>query len=679
MNDFPAASFSAVPHEYADAALSRAVATMRPGWVVLRGCVLGDEAAPAQVRYALLHAQVGIALLDVVPGTTNPRAADDLRQRLDAAGFCAEFGRTPPILYLCVPLRAIPDAGRLLEQEFDRQPVAALPRSDAWVAAAQSVLSAHPLGQCSRQLPASAENSQEARRDLATWHRADRQLPVRRFGGLRLLAAFWGLVMVTAGGGVLLLQYYGPPEKAAASADGSPSRPPDAGPALAAAPAPPAIVEAPGLSGGDLQGVLAENDRAIIDLQRRLKRFEGGAEAGPDTNALAVGTMAPELAATLDRDAAAHAQDAHAQEMADFSKRIDAAHAQEAATRLALAQLAEEAGTRSADAAQSEAALQQIRQARAQAQAQAMDAQAQLDRLAAQRTEAEQRLGALQQQVPAAQEAAETVQRRLADMTAQAEQVAQQVAAAEQRLAALQRRSEDAQAVGAAVGKPESDAQAQIRRLAEQRSAPEPQKEASVMPVEPGQKEMADTEARLAKADKQPDQAVVQHANAEQPFDIRQAGPAGTAQAALSVRTAHLSASIAAMPDRMQDPASPSAAAAHAMAADASRAGTLPAITATMAAMMVRRGDTLFQHGDVSAARLLYGRAASAGFARAATAMGKTYDAALLAGVGAIGLSADPALAASWYRRGLSLGDEDAGIQLQALSPERSSAQERSP
>jgi len=94
-----------------------------------------------------------------------------------------------------------------------------------------------------------------------------------------------------------------------------------------------------------------------------------------------------------------------------------------------------------------------------------------------------------------------------------------------------------------------------------------------------------------------------------------------------------------------------------------------PAPPTALAEMMVRRADTLLQRGDVSAARLLYDRAAAAGSGHAATAMGKTFDAAFLAGIGVVGLSADPAQAAIWYRRGLGLGDEEARIRLQTLPP----------
>ena len=102
-------------------------------------------------------------------------------------------------------------------------------------------------------------------------------------------------------------------------------------------------------------------------------------------------------------------------------------------------------------------------------------------------------------------------------------------------------------------------------------------------------------------------------------------------------------------------------------AASRSLGAVSPAPPTALAEMMVRRADTLLQRGDVSAARLLYDRAAAAGSGHAATAMGKTFDAAFLAGIGVVGLSADPAQAATWYRRGLGLGDEEARTRLQAL------------
>jgi len=269
----------ATPNDHADAALGRAVAAMHPGWVVLRGCVLGAEhASPVQVRYALLHAQVGIALLDVVPGPATPRAADCLRQRLDAAGFHVEFGRALPILYLCVPLRALPDTGRLLEHEFGRQPASALPRDGAWVAAVQGVLSAQPLERGNGQAPADGAGGLALRRHP---HGLQCSAAGRHSGGARWLAIFWCLVTATVSGSALLLQALGPPEKTAKLVNTAPlsssAAEAEAGAELTGA--------APSPIGADLQRALIENDQAITEVQMRLKRFEHGAEAG---------TIAPE-------------------------------------------------------------------------------------------------------------------------------------------------------------------------------------------------------------------------------------------------------------------------------------------------------------------------------------------------------------------------------------------------
>jgi TPR repeat protein len=77
--------------------------------------------------------------------------------------------------------------------------------------------------------------------------------------------------------------------------------------------------------------------------------------------------------------------------------------------------------------------------------------------------------------------------------------------------------------------------------------------------------------------------------------------------------------------------------------------------------MLIRRGDEKFQLlGDISAARLLYGRAAAAGDGQAAIAMGRTYDPAFLAGARAVGIESAPAVAEAWYRRALALGAGEA-------------------
>ncbi len=117
----------------------------------------------------------------------------------------------------------------------------------------------------------------------------------------------------------------------------------------------------------------------------------------------------------------------------------------------------------------------------------------------------------------------------------------------------------------------------------------------------------------------------------------------------------------AASPVRPTEPA-PSQAAA--------RSGE-PSLPPDTVALLLRRGAAMQQLGDISAARLLYDRAAMAGSAQAATAMGKTFDPGVLAEIGARGIAPDPGTAASWYRKAIALGDRDAENRLQDLRREQ--------
>jgi TPR repeat protein len=88
-----------------------------------------------------------------------------------------------------------------------------------------------------------------------------------------------------------------------------------------------------------------------------------------------------------------------------------------------------------------------------------------------------------------------------------------------------------------------------------------------------------------------------------------------------------------------------------------------------MLAALIRRGDAMFALHDVSAARLLYERAAAGGSGTAATAAGKTYDPAFLTGFGSRDARADPAAAAAWYHKAIALGDHEAEALLRRLGP----------
>jgi TPR repeat protein len=84
--------------------------------------------------------------------------------------------------------------------------------------------------------------------------------------------------------------------------------------------------------------------------------------------------------------------------------------------------------------------------------------------------------------------------------------------------------------------------------------------------------------------------------------------------------------------------------------------------------LLLSRGDAMVALGDVVAARLLYQRAAALGSARAATAVGKTYDPRFLASIHASGIAADRTVAAAWYRKGAASGDTEGADRLAGLT-----------
>lgn len=71
---------------------------------------------------------------------------------------------------------------------------------------------------------------------------------------------------------------------------------------------------------------------------------------------------------------------------------------------------------------------------------------------------------------------------------------------------------------------------------------------------------------------------------------------------------------------------------------------------------LLTRGEALMARGDISGARLLFSRAAQAGSAEGALAMARSFDATVLAGLGARGIRPDAAQADYWHRRAAELG-----------------------
>ena len=85
-------------------------------------------------------------------------------------------------------------------------------------------------------------------------------------------------------------------------------------------------------------------------------------------------------------------------------------------------------------------------------------------------------------------------------------------------------------------------------------------------------------------------------------------------------------------------------------------------------ALLMQHGEQLVEAGDFASARTLFQRAAEAGDAAAATALGATYDAVVLARMGAAGIAADIEKARFWYEKALRLGSSEARRRLELLA-----------
>jgi hypothetical protein len=100
-------------------------------------------------------------------------------------------------------------------------------------------------------------------------------------------------------------------------------------------------------------------------------------------------------------------------------------------------------------------------------------------------------------------------------------------------------------------------------------------------------------------------------------------------------------------------------------------AATAPPVSLSLAsdeiAMLLKRGKDAFSTGDLAAARLLLRRAAEAGSAEAALALGATFDPLVIRRLGAIGAAPDAAQARQWYQKAVALGSSTASQPLAQL------------
>jgi TPR repeat protein len=86
-----------------------------------------------------------------------------------------------------------------------------------------------------------------------------------------------------------------------------------------------------------------------------------------------------------------------------------------------------------------------------------------------------------------------------------------------------------------------------------------------------------------------------------------------------------------------------------------------------LAERLVAQGERYLAQADVVSARLLFRRAAEAGFAMAAVRLGATYDPAELSRLGTESVAADEAEARKWYERARAMGAPDAEDRLARL------------
>lgn len=93
-----------------------------------------------------------------------------------------------------------------------------------------------------------------------------------------------------------------------------------------------------------------------------------------------------------------------------------------------------------------------------------------------------------------------------------------------------------------------------------------------------------------------------------------------------------------------------------------------PALGREEVDILFSQGEGFVAVGDFASARVVFRRAAESRDARAALALGATYDPILLARMGAKGITPDLAQAREWYTRAREYGSAEAASRLQALA-----------
>lgn len=85
-------------------------------------------------------------------------------------------------------------------------------------------------------------------------------------------------------------------------------------------------------------------------------------------------------------------------------------------------------------------------------------------------------------------------------------------------------------------------------------------------------------------------------------------------------------------------------------------------------ATMLKRGEALFEEGDIAGARLLLQRAAEGGNEQAAMALATSFDPGVIRNLGVRGVEADVEKARYWYEKARQYGSKEAPKRLESLA-----------
>jgi hypothetical protein len=172
-------------------------------------------------------------------------------------------------------------------------------------------------------------------------------------------------------------------------------------------------------------------------------------------------------------------------------------------------------------------------------------------------------------------------------------------------------------------------------------ATPPPQPEKPAEPAAPAQQLASLPAPDATPADIKPSPAPAMNEPAPQPVDANPAPPPAPVQTA------------------------------PAQAAPPSIAKTEIALDQNEIDTLIRRGKNLLNDGDFAAARVLFERAANAGSAEAALALGSTYDPNVIKRLGAIMVRPDVEKARQWYQLAADRGSAAASLQLANLPQSR--------